>query len=132
LPSDTSTAARQVELAISRLDSLSTLPSVAARFFSNLLQQPSALADIIESDPALTAKIFSVFHQQGLSFTSEELSVRQALDKLPAHIVRDALLSVKVFQAFDLDNDRALPRKQLAQHSLAVACCAKDIAEILS
>lgn len=131
-PSNTTIVAHQVELAIRRLDSLSTLPCVATRFFPNLLQpQSSALADIVESDPALTAKILSAFHQQGVGFTSEKLSVRQALGKLPAHIVCDALLSVKVSH-FDLDNDRALPRKQLVLHALAVACCARDIAEILS
>jgi len=134
-PSNTTTVAHQVELAIRRLDSLLTLPCVAAQLFSKLMEpqfSPSALADIVESDPALTIKIFSAFRQQGISFTSEKLSVRQALGKLPAHIVRDALLSVKVSQVFDRNNDGALLRKQLILHALAVACCARGIAEILS
>ena len=131
------TVAHQVELVIRRLDSLSTLPSVATRLFSRFLKpqsSPSALAEIIESDPALTAKILSLMHQQGLSFTNENFSVRRALDKLPAHLVRDVFFSVKVSQAFEPDpgKHRALPRKQLALHALAVACCAKDIAEIIS
>jgi len=129
------TTARQVELVIRQLDSLSTLPSVAAQFFSRLLQpqfSPSAIADIIESDPALTAKILSLIHQQGVSLLDEKFSLRRALDKLPAHLVRDAVLSVKVFQAFDHDNDRIPLRKDLIQHALAVACCSKDIAEIIS
>jgi putative nucleotidyltransferase with HDIG domain len=127
--------ANQVELAVRRLDSLSTLPCVAARFLSQLLQtQTSALAETVESDPALTTKIFAVMHKQGVSFTNEEPSVRRALDKLPAHIVRDALFSVKVSQPFDSgpDNNRALAKKELMQHSLAVACCAKGVAEIMS
>jgi len=134
-PSNTTASAHQVELAIRQLDSLSTLPSVAARFFSKLLQpqfSPSAIADIIESDPALTAKILSLIHQQGLSLPDEKFSLRRALDKLPAHLVRDAVLSVKVFRTFDHDNDRIVLRKELIQHALAVACCAKDIAEIIS
>ena len=131
-------AAHQIELVARRLDSLSTLPCVAARFFSKLLQpqfSPSALADIIESDPALTAKILSLVPQQGVVFIDENPSVRQVLDKLPAQLVRDAILSVKVFGTFEgehgPDSYRALPRKQLALHALAVACCAKDIAEII-
>ena len=129
------TTAHQVELAIRRLDSLSTLPCVATRLLSKLLQsQPSALTETIESDPALAAKILSLIGQQGLSFADENFSVRRALDKLPAYLVRDALLSVKVLQAFDLDPNSHKPlfKKQLAQHCLAVACCAKDIAEIIS
>jgi len=131
------TVAHQVELAIRRLDSLSTLPCVAARVLSQFLQTqalPSALAETIESDPALTAKIFSLMYEQGLSFPDEKPSVRWALGKLPAHIVRDAVLSVKVFQVFDRSNnsERTLSKKELALHALAVASCAKDIAEIAS
>jgi len=132
-------AARQVEQAVLQLDSLSTLPAVAARFFPKLLQpqfSPSDLADIVESDPALTARILSIAGQQGLFPDSETPSVRRALDKIAAHLVRDAILSVRVFGTSDAetgpDNYRALPRKQLALHLLAVACCAKSIAEIVS
>lgn len=129
------TAAQQVELAIRRLDSLSTLPSVAVQFFSRLLQpqfSSSAIAEIIELDPALTAKILSIIHQQGVGLAGEKFSLRQAIDKLPAHLIREVLFSVKVFGAFDSGDNRTMLRKELALHSLAVACCAKDIAEIVS
>ena len=128
-------AAHQVELVIRRLDSLSILPSVAAQFFPRLLQpqfSPSAIADIIELDPALTTKMLSLIHQQALSFSVQKFSLRRALDKLPAYLIRDAVLAVKVFQAFDHNDNRVLLRKRLTEHSLAVACCAKDIAEIIS
>ncbi|MFZ0034542.1 MAG: HDOD domain-containing protein [Sedimentisphaerales bacterium] len=124
------TVAHQVELVIHRLNCLSTLPCVAARFLSHLLQgQLSALAETIESDPALVARILSLMHQQGFN---ENPSVRQALDRLPAHAVRQALLSVKVYPAFGRDENRVSFRKQLIEHCLAVACCAEDIAEIIS
>ena len=131
------TAAYQVELAISRLEALSSLPSVAVRLLSELLQsQPShsVLAEIIESDPALTARLLSLIHQQGLSFRDENFSVRRALDKLPPQLVRDGLLSVKAIGVFDLDADsyKALSKKQLVLHCLAVACCAGDIARVIS
>jgi len=133
------TVTQQIELAISGLDSLSTLPCVAAQFLPRLLQgqfSPSALADIIESDPALTARILSLIEQRGSSLPDGRFSLRQALDKLSAHDVRDAVLSIKVLQAFDLDDgidkDRATAKKGLLLHSIAVACCAKDIAETAS
>jgi len=133
------TATQQIELAVGRTDSLSSLPCVASQFLPKLLQgqfSPSALADIIESDPALTARILSLIEQRGVGLPDGRFSLRQALDKLSAHDVRDALLSVKVLQAFDLDDgidkDRATAKKGLLLHSIAVACCAKDIAEMAS
>ena len=129
--------ALQTELTVSRLDSLSTLPCIAAKFFPKLLLgqfSPSSLADIIESDPALTARILSLIGQRGAGLPDGRFSLRQALDKLPAHDVRDAILSVKVSQAFDLDEgidkEMAATKKELLLHSLAVGCCAKDIAEM--
>jgi len=128
-------AAHHIELVIRRLDSLSILPSVAAQFFPRLLQpqfSPSAIADIIELDPALTTNMLSLIHQQALSFSVQKFSLRRALDELPAHLIRDAVLAVKVFQAGGLNDNGVLLRKRLTEHSLAVACCAEDIAEIIS
>ncbi len=134
-PADT-TIAHQVELAVGRLDCLSVLPSVAARFLSQLLEfelSPLALAQTIESDPALTCRILSLMSQEGLSFAGggfEASLVSQALDKLSLRSVRDAFFSVKVHQAFE--QDRALLRKQLVLHALGVGCCAGDIAGFVS
>jgi putative nucleotidyltransferase with HDIG domain len=137
--SNPTTAAQQVELAVGRLDSLSTLPCVGAQLLSRLPQgqfSPSALADIIESDPALTAVILSLISRRGVSLSETRFSLSQALDKLPAYDVRDAILSVKVLPSFDPDDGadkHSVPiRKGLMLHSLAVACCAKDIAQMAS
>lgn len=121
--------AHQVELTIGRLDCLSILPCVAAQLFPRLLQSqfsPSASADIIESDPALTASILSLMGRHSVSKAGERFSLRQGLDRLPAGLVRDALLSVEVIHEPWRDDNR----KQLMLHSLAVACCAKALAEI--
>ena len=133
------TVTQQIELAVGGLDSLSTLPCIAVQFVPKLLQgqfSPSALADIIESDPALTARILSLIEQRGVGLPDGRFSLRQALDKLSAHDVRDAVLSINVLQAFDLDDgidkDRVTAKKGLLLHSIAVACCAKDIAEMAS
>ena len=118
--SNATSSAQQVELAISQLDSLSTLPCIAAQFLPKLLQgqfRLSVLVDIIESDPALIARIFSLINQRGVSLSDGRFSLRQALDKIPAHDVRDAVLSVKVLQDFDLDDQtykhRILLRREL-------------------
>jgi len=133
------TAAQQTELAIGQLSSLSTLPCVAVQFFSKLMQphfSPSAVADIVESDPALTAKILSLIHQHGVSLPADKFSLRRSLDRLPADIVLNALLSVKISRAFEADYGSDKPaiesKKDLTLHSLAVACCATGIAEVIS
>jgi len=129
--SNASTAARRVELAVGRLDSLSILPCVAARLLPKILQgafSPSALTDIIESDPAVMARILSLIDREGIGLPGDGLSLRPALNALPAPVVRDVLLSVKVSR--DPEGSEAPSRKDLLLHSLAVACCAEDIARI--
>ena len=137
--SDTKIAAQQVELAVGRLDSLSTLPCVGAKLFSRLRQgqfSSSSVIDIIESDPALTAGALSLLGRRGLIRPGGRFSLQQELDKLSVHEVRDIALSVKIMPVFETGDDVAgysiQARKGLMLHSLAVACCAKEIAEIAS
>jgi putative nucleotidyltransferase with HDIG domain len=137
--SNTKIAAQQVELAVGRLESLSTLPCVGAKLFSRLRQgqiSSSSIIDIIESDPALTTAALSLVGRRGLIRPSGRFSLHQALDKLSVHEVRDIALSVKIMPVFEPNDDVAGNsirfRKELMLHSLAVACCAKEIAEIAS
>lgn len=127
-------AGRRIELIIRRLRSLATLPAVVAQLLSQL-SSPEILTEIIESDPALSAKILSLAHTQGVQFAGRGPSVREALAALPATAVREAALSVKVFEVFDTgygpEQRRIIPHRQFAVHSLAVACCTKDIAELV-
>ena len=117
------------------LESLSTLPCVAAQLFPKLLKGNLLsldLAEIIESDPALTSKVFSV---AGLdeNILEDGLPVRQILEKLDISLLRDTVLSVQVSGSFGADSGaemyKVVARKQLFLHCLAVAICAKDIAE---
>jgi putative nucleotidyltransferase with HDIG domain len=137
--SNTKIAAQQVELAIGRLDSLSTLPCVGAKLFSRLrLGQfsSSSIIDIIESDPSLIAAALSLVGRRGLIRPGPRFSLKLPLDKLTVHEVRDIALSVKIMSAFERDDDiigRSIQlRKGLMLHSLSVACCAKEIAETAS
>jgi putative nucleotidyltransferase with HDIG domain len=130
-PSNTSTVARRVEFAIGRLESLSTLPCVGARLFPKLLPgpfSPSVLADVIEADPALTARMLSLLGRRGINLASEKFSMRTALSRVPAEVVRDCVLSVDV--SYDSEGAQSPSKKELFLHSLAVACCAESIAGI--
>ncbi|MFC1739221.1 HDOD domain-containing protein [Planctomycetota bacterium] len=133
------TGAQEVELAIAQIDSLRTLPSVALQLLpliSHRQFSPSSLADIIESDAALSAKIFSLINSEGITLPESKMSPGRALDKLPAHLVQEAILSVDVFDDFaGLETQKSqqeVIRKELALHNLAVACAAGDIAEAVS
>ena len=137
--SDIKMAARQVELAVGRIDSLSTLPCVGAKLFSALRQgqfSVSSIIDIIESDPALTAGMLCLIGRHGLIRPGGRFSLLHALEKLPANEVRDAALDVKIMTAPEPGDDvgdyNIRLRKELMVHSLAVACCTQEIAEIAS
>ena len=127
--------ARQVERIVRQLTSLSTLPAVVADLLSKINESPAdsdLLVENIQADPALTAKVLMLAHQEGVQFTNGP-AIAEAVAKLPLTLLREAVISVKVFQIHDSGDDadgkRLLPRKQMALHSLATACCAGQIAE---
>ncbi len=131
-PADT-TVARGVEFAVCRLSSLSALPSLADSFLSSLNDYqltPSSLIELIEAEPAYTAKLLSSLHQQALSGKQNFYTIKQALEKLPLRHIRDALLSVNIYSASESNPERLRLRRQLVRHSIAVGCCAEQIAKI--
>ncbi|MCE5184914.1 MAG: HDOD domain-containing protein [Planctomycetaceae bacterium] len=134
-PNNQQIVARQVERIVRRLTSLSTLPSTAAGLLNRLNEDafdPAALAESIQSDPALAARILMLASREGIEFTDGP-SITEAVAKLAPSLLREAVISVKVFQLGQpdeqADEKRLLPRKQMAMHSLAVACCADELAQ---
>jgi len=130
------TASRKVELAIGELDALSVPPCVAVQYLSKTLEgrfSPTSLTDIVECEPALAAELISLAQRLGSGPASQRHAIRLILDRLDAGEVRDVLLSTKVTAGFEIefaDEQPAVPaRKDLTLHSLAVACCARRIAE---
>lgn len=133
-----SSVSKQVELIIGKLDSFSALPEVLSGFITRLGTgelDVTAVSEIVESDPALTAKIFSIADAQGIAFNRRNPVVADVLSNMPSDSLRDAVMSMKVFDAFEADYDpdskRILPRKQLGYHAIAVACCAEEIAAMV-
>jgi putative nucleotidyltransferase with HDIG domain len=133
-PENAAIASGQVELAIRRLDCLSTLACIAAQFLPKLLQSqfhPSSLLEMIESDPALSSKILSLISQSGVGLHKDRFSLGRALDRLSAHEVRHAVLSIGISHILNENSDSSV-KKGLLLHSIATACCCKEIAEIAS
>lgn len=126
--------ARQVEMIVRQLDTLSTLPQVAGNALRLLTETPlktTELIEMIEADPALSIRILSIAGRAGRLNGHASIQVEQAVMDLTAEQLRDAVLSVRVFQAFDLHastEEDLLTRQQLALHALAVACGARRLA----
>jgi len=131
-------ASRKVELAIGGLDALSVPPCVAVQYLATILPgrfSPSSVLDIVACEPALAATILSLAQREAAGPVEQRHALSLVLDRLDGDAVRDRLLGLKVSAGFDIEfaqQEPALPaRVDLIRHSLAVACCAKQIAERL-
>jgi len=123
---------RRVELAVGQCESLSILPAVASRFFAQLGRMeltPSSLAELVESDPALTVIVLRLCRNKGIIIKKPEYWILQVLESLPLREVRDAILSAKIFGGLSEDASTDF-RKELTLHSLAAACCAERLAQL--
>ena len=131
---DDNSVSRRSELLIRRIGSLSTLPQVAAAALKKLSPVAANIAELsrtIEADAALTVKILSLAGEHGIIYDDNNPSIAQATAKLPSSAIQDAVLSINVFDENSPDSERILPRKQLAIHNIAVACCTKAIAGLI-
>lgn len=131
-------AVRQIERVLRRSGGLSTLPEVAAELLTLLADAAcdnSRLAAIIGTDSALSAKVLSLAAQEGVVFSDGRPDIHEAVARLPRQALCEAVLSLKVFPTLnwsaDTDHHRLLPRRQLALHSLATACCAEELAKFV-
>lgn len=100
---------RQLERVLERIDSLPTLSSVAQRVIALATADDAdmrQIAQIIESDPSLTAKILALCKRADRGLSSQIVSVERAVVLLGFEAVRAATLSVEVF---DLLNTRKTP-----------------------
>jgi putative nucleotidyltransferase with HDIG domain len=125
----------RIELILSQLTALPTLPAVALRLMEVTTSSESSAKDVVrilESDPALTAALLRMVRRADLGIRSEVLSVERAVVLLGFRAVRNAVLSLQLYDLFatgDCDEQRKSTRTGLWRHSLAVACAAQLIAE---
>jgi putative nucleotidyltransferase with HDIG domain len=125
---------RRVELAVGQCEELSILPAVAASFLGGLGRMeltPSSLAELIESDPALTVLILRLCQNKKIIIKEPDYWILQVLESLALREIRDAVLSAKIFGGLSEDASTNF-RKELTLHSLAVACCAEKLAQLAS
>jgi putative nucleotidyltransferase with HDIG domain len=126
------TAAKKVELAISQCERLSILPSLAARFFTQLDTMelaPAALEELITSDPAFLLLVLRLCQSRGITVKEPGGWIQNALTEVSLREIRDAVLSAKIYGSVS-DEPRTDFRRELTRHSLAVACCAEQLATL--
>jgi putative nucleotidyltransferase with HDIG domain len=133
------TAAKKVELAISQCERLSILPSLAARFFTQLGKMeltPATLAELIMSDPAFMVLVLRLCQSRGIAIKEPNAWIQQAFGGVSLREIRDAVLSAKIYGSVsdeprtDPPDGRASFRRELTRHCLAVACCAEQLARL--
>ncbi|MFI4859520.1 MAG: HDOD domain-containing protein [Phycisphaerales bacterium JB063] len=145
---------RRIELILRQIDSLPTLPAVATRLLQLTASDESRLSEVVEmiaADPALTAKVLSLCKSADKG-VRDVLTIDRAVKLLGFHAIRNAVLSLKVFEVYGprAPESHALPliqgpngeddpgqappepfdRAGFWSHSLAVAIVAELIAKL--
>ena len=129
---------QQVELILSNIDRLPTLPAVATRLMSISSVEDINLDEIIlliESDPAMSTMILSMCRTADKGLGDKITTVRRAVIMLGLEAVQVAALSVHVYQQLNTESsehdaeDHLFDRSGFWVHSLAVACGAHAIAQ---
>ncbi|MEX0775536.1 MAG: HDOD domain-containing protein [Phycisphaeraceae bacterium] len=139
--------ARRTELILRQIDSLPTLPAVATRLLVLTIDDDSHASEVVElisSDAALTSRILSLARRADKGIRGEINTVHNAVVMLGFNAVRNAVLSIKVFEMFrnrgGLSEDppgageappsMELDRMAFWRHCLAVAIASEQLAAL--
>jgi signal transduction histidine kinase/HD-like signal output (HDOD) protein len=139
---------KRVEMILQQLEELPTLPAVAVRVLQLTGEDStSSSADVVRvigSDPALSARILQLTYRVDRGVRDDVKTIERAVSLLGFDAVRNAVLAVAVFQALAAPNsidekpagasDAAagrFSREGFWTHSLAVACCAELLCELI-
>jgi len=126
---------KKVELILHQLNSLPTLPVAAARILQLTVQTDTQAAEVvrlIESDPSLATKIVGLATRANTGLNRRSASLSKAVVLLGFDAVRNAVLSIKVFETLGgpaQGQTGQFDRVGFWKHSLAVACAAKMLAK---
>jgi HD-like signal output (HDOD) protein len=130
---------RQVELVLAQLTTLPTLSPIASRVLALASSNDpdfDAIIELIESDPALSARTLALCKKAAFGISHPITSVRRAAALLGIESVQSSLLSLQIYEVLGgdthLGEDRggssAFDRAGFWRHALGVACAAQLIA----
>ena len=110
-----------------------TLPVIYQQLFQKM-QDPDVtianLAEIISNDQALTAKLLHLVNSAFYGYRKQIRTISRALVVLGFRAVRNAALALSIFDQFKgEDSTEKLDLAKFWEHSIAVACICKILAE---
>jgi HD-like signal output (HDOD) protein len=96
---------------LGKLEELPAAPTVYLRLLEKLNQEPEVsvdeVAEIVEADPAISAKLLQLVNSAIFRTSCEIATVRLAASYLGLNAVKDLVLSTEVFRAFE--NSKPIP-----------------------
>ncbi len=135
---------RRIELILRQVETLPTLPAVAAKLLQLTASDASNTQEVIatvKADPPLTAKLLKLCRASDRGVRMDTLSIDKAVLLLGFNAVRNAVLSLKVIEAFERATPEGITHDPEATHAscrfdahqfwlhcLAVATCCERIA----
>ncbi len=94
---------RRTELILRQVETLPTLPAIAARLLALTTDSESSAEQVIElvkDDPALTARLISICRRAQIGVREDTLTIDRVVLLLGFTTVRNAVLSLKVLEAY--------------------------------
>lgn len=114
---------------------LRPLPAIAARVNQACNEQDfntKALANLVECDPAFTAKILSAVNSSVFGYSREVTSIRQALVVLGRKTIAQLAVCIAAQKVFSSGNVSSHSRLRLYEHSLACASIGRTLAGLIN
>ena len=129
IPGDGGNATLNVD--VEEIEGLPTLPTVYAQVEEKCADPnvgADQLAEVIETDPSITMKLLKLSNSAFFGFSREIKSIRDAVSLLGNETVKNAVLSISVFEATkDQAESAGLDKKEFWRHSTAVGSAARFI-----
>jgi signal transduction histidine kinase/HD-like signal output (HDOD) protein len=123
----------ELKIMVDRMESLPTLPVVVMQLLEHARDEQAdtaAIAHIIESDQALTARMLRLVNSSLYGFKSEIRTVSRAVATLGLKATRIMALGLGVIRMFPPEAGKgAFNPTEFWKHSLACGVCAKMLAE---
>ena len=118
---------------VGRLDDISTLPQIFNKIIavtSDPLSGATDLHNILQFDPAITMKILKLANSAFYGLQEKVHNTKRAIVVLGFQTVKNIAVTASVCEIFKSKNKGSLfSREELWKHSVAVAVCAKSIAQ---
>jgi putative nucleotidyltransferase with HDIG domain len=117
---------------VSQVSTLPSLPSVYMDLVDELRKpEPSVprIADLVSRDVGMTAKVLQLVNSSFFGLPLHVQNVHHAATMLGLNTLKPLVLSAGVFRQLEESRVPAALARQVLEHSLAVGCLAKRIAE---